>query len=593
MLFSTSLTVFAENSGIFESRVINFVEQNQDTMAAMSVSIFSNQDVLFEQSFGYINIAERVANDSEAVFEWASVSKLLVPVSVMQLVERGLLDLNADISEYLPNDFLTKLSYDDPITMLHLLNHTAGFQETFLIWNPTGGDIPSLDEALMMFEPPQIFRPGEVTAYSNYGTALAGHIVEIISGKHFYAYIHENIFVPLGMTRTALLTDLSDNIWVRTQRGNIQCYTSDMQNMGTANFMTYLYPSGMATGTLSDLRKFGQALLPDEAGMSPLFRYPETLSQLHTPTSYYPNGITGRNYHGFWSMPHLADIVIGHEGNTSMSSVLLIDIENNFGAAVMTNQAHERIFNKQMMGIIFGEGDFSQLENSGNDVRVSGIFRASRGLQRGIFKSIGLINLRPFSQPDENTLTSLSLFTSYRVAPGIYRSEGYNDMSVLFFVAADESGNVQYVTAGSTDYVRMNLGVTIFEVVSLLLFVIAGIYSLVMVVTILLRKIHKKGQYQPNMRIGIYSVSFLALVNFIMFFLNTTSTTITQTMVAVHGIMFILFALVIVTFVVLFALRTISTNLTKMQKLQGVAAFVAGVIMVINIIYWQLWMFWI
>lgn len=125
VIFLFNNTVFAETPDLHEI-IENFAARNQDTTAAVSIGVFTSHDVLFEQNLGYIDIAGRVVNDSNAVFERA-VSKLLVSVSAMQLAEQGLLDLDADIRDILPYGFLTKLSYDDPITMLHLLNHTAGF----------------------------------------------------------------------------------------------------------------------------------------------------------------------------------------------------------------------------------------------------------------------------------------------------------------------------------------------------------------------------------------------------------------------------------------------------------------------------------
>lgn len=155
----------------------------------------------------------------------------------MQLVEQEKLDLNADLRAYLPDNFFKKLKYDDPITMLNLMNHNAGWQDVYVDTAPiTNEDAarPGLGVAVKLLEPAQVFRPGEYTAYSNYGASLAGYIVERISGKPFYEYVHDNIFTPLGMEHTALNYDLSDNLWVKKQRQNIACYTSDLQSLGAA-----------------------------------------------------------------------------------------------------------------------------------------------------------------------------------------------------------------------------------------------------------------------------------------------------------------------------------------------------------------------
>ena len=113
-------------------------------------------------------------------------AKLLVWVSVMQLYEQGKLELDRDISHYLPDGFLSNLSYDMPVTMLNLMNHNAGFQEVYADVMVTDADyIVSLEEALRKHKPAQIYKPGTVTAYSNWGVALAGFIVEQVSGVSF------------------------------------------------------------------------------------------------------------------------------------------------------------------------------------------------------------------------------------------------------------------------------------------------------------------------------------------------------------------------------------------------------------------------
>src|SRR5699024_5723684 len=123
------------------------------------------------------------------VFEWGSCSKILIWISVMQLVEDGLLDLNKDIQGYLPEDFTMPNSYDEPITILHLMNHNAGFDDSYtdlMVLNPV--KMPTLRQALEQADIKQVFRPGDVVAYSNYGSALAAYIVEVISGMDYREY---------------------------------------------------------------------------------------------------------------------------------------------------------------------------------------------------------------------------------------------------------------------------------------------------------------------------------------------------------------------------------------------------------------------
>src|SRR5690606_29974858 len=92
--------------------------------------------------------------------------------------------------------------YDgEPVTLRHVMTHTAGFQETVRrLISDEPGDMVSLERYVKDNVPARIFPPGEVPAYSNYATALAGYIVERASGQSFDEYLEQHIFEPLGMT---------------------------------------------------------------------------------------------------------------------------------------------------------------------------------------------------------------------------------------------------------------------------------------------------------------------------------------------------------------------------------------------------------
>jgi len=601
LLLTTTLPAFAIGSSVTElyEAIESFVAEHEATTAAVSIAVFNSHDVLFEQAYGYINIAEDSVNDFDVVFEWGSTTKLIVSVSAMQLAEQGRLDLSADIRTYLPNGFLTGLAYDDTITMLHLLNHTAGFQESIReLHLPQISNFRPLGEALQVLQPVQINRPGEVIAYSNFGMALAGYIIEQIAGQPFYAYVHEHIFAPLGMTQTALLPDLSDNPWVRAQRAYTHCYTTNLQSLGVMDFGIQWYPTGMATGTISDLRKFGQALLPDADGMSPLFGSAQTLQRLHTPTFYYPDGITSQNHHGFWTEPYLYGTVIGHGGNTlGMTAALKVDVEHGLGLVVMTNQAGEQIFNRQMSRIIFGDADFTQMGNSANDVRVSGVFRSAQSFRRGIFRPLALLdvpNTIPIFQQDDTTLSVPIFGNLYSVAPGVYRSDESAMISnLMLFVSAGENGIAQSFTIMVSEFTKTSWAILIFEIIALLLFVISGFYGLLALIWHVVQRLCKKEQLLSLYCAFISTAAFLALVNFVLFFFIGMPTATSLTMIRVHGIVFILLSPVILVCAVVLLMKMRASTLSKRQKRQTIRVTIMGAFTLLNVIYWQLWMFWV
>ena len=358
-----------------EREIDAYVEKNKDRLAAMSISVFTAQGVLLEKAYGYTDVDGAVPNDVETVFEWGSITKTLIWISAMQLVEQGKLDLNADIRTYLQESFFTMLRYDEPITMLHLMNHTSGWPRnanwgTAYIENTENPKFVELVEELRNREPPQENRPGEVQQYSNYAPPVAAYVIECITGVPFYNYVHDNIFVPSGMRQTAFKTDLSDNEWVKQQRMKLNCWKYDplfkLQTLGVENGIDPLYPAGMGTGTLSDLRRYGQVLLSDANGESPLFEKGETLALLYTLTRDISRPIEegdaiygDSNFavsHGFRSETRfLTENTIGHAGGTlGCSSNLIVDKDIGIGMAVMSNQPEDTCFCVNIPGMVFG-----------------------------------------------------------------------------------------------------------------------------------------------------------------------------------------------------------------------------------------------
>ena len=571
-----------------QTTIDQYVAEHQMTTAAMSVSVFDHEQVLFEHSYGHIHIESQRANHPDAVFEWGSAGKLLVYVSVLQLAEQGLLDLEADIRLVLPEGFFTKLSYDDPITMIHLLNHTAGFQEAATELFTSMETAPrSLEESLRLLQPPQIFRPGTYSGYSNFGTTLAAYIVALIAEQPFHEYVHAHIFSPLGMTQTALAPDLMDNPWVREQRALIYCYSSSLDPLGNLSLMIQWYPAGMATGTISDFRRFGQGLLVDEEGLIPLFQYPETVTSFHQATLYFSDGVTGRNYHGFLSEPWLEGHVIGHGGNTAgMSAQLAIDIENNWGAVIMTNQAGEMVFCRRMLGEIFGRRDLTQFDNLANAGMVSGLYRSTRTFQRGIFRLGSLMGVMPIIGEEINEGAPIT-----EVAPGVFFMD---EPAFLIFATANEEGRVESLSMIFMSFVRSSWSGFIFELIILALFVIAALYGLIGLIKILVKKLRKKEQVLVKVRGVIHIGSLLALMNTVWMLLVATLTLgISQTAVTIHGILFILLALMILFSVGVSFFQMRELELSKKQKRQLIYTLSMGSFVILNLLYWQLWMFWV
>ena len=398
-------------------RIEQFVAAHKDTTAGMAVTVFDSENELYTGCFGYTDVERKIRTEHNSVFEWGSTTKLLVWTSVMQLYEQGRVDLDRDVRDYLPEGFLKNLRFDTPVTMTHLMNHSAGFQEMLWdVFSDIEDNIPELGQLLSHRQPEQIYEPGRVTAYSNWGVALAGYIVECIAGQPFYAYVNQHIFAPLGMKHTSLKPDYSDNAFVREGWDKLVCYTTDCKRLEPSRYFIPIYPAGSCVSTIGDYLKFAQALLSRD---SALFAKPETHDLLFSPTSFYAGTDIPRNCHGLWMIPYEKP-VYGHGGNTAgCSAYILLSPEENIGMAVMTNQSGEIIYNGEMAELLFGKYSEPAYRQTGRGIP-EGFFKSARTVLRGPIRVYSLFALTAYDQ------TSRERFWVWNRDSGVV-SEPYGD----------------------------------------------------------------------------------------------------------------------------------------------------------------------
>jgi CubicO group peptidase (beta-lactamase class C family) len=166
------------------------------------VVVVKDGQPLTMRGYGYSDLKTRKPVDPNlTLFRPGSVSKLFTWTSVMQLVQAGKLDLDADVNTYL--DFKIPPRDGKPITLRNLMTHTPGFSETAKYLIEFGEKHPQpLGKILSRWVPERIYAPGTMPAYSNYGASVAGYIVERVSGEPFDTYIQRHILAPAGMAHS-------------------------------------------------------------------------------------------------------------------------------------------------------------------------------------------------------------------------------------------------------------------------------------------------------------------------------------------------------------------------------------------------------
>jgi CubicO group peptidase (beta-lactamase class C family) len=602
LCMSVSLNAFAEEgegvlpSGVsysnIEAVIDAYVEEHKDTTAAVSVAVFTDSSVLMEKAYGYSDIENKITNGKDTVFEWGSCSKLLVWTSAMQLVEKGKIDLNEDIRKYLPEDFLKKLRFGTPITMLNLMNHNAGWQETVSdLFIKDKKDVKELGDALKLIEPEQIHEPGKIVAYSNWGTALAGYIVERVSGQRFDDYVHEHIFKPLGMEHTALNADLSDNEWVEEKRKEVKCYTTESESLGSSIYYLSLYPAGMATGTIGDFIKFGQAFLSEEGEKSPLFEKRQTLDEMLSPSLLFADGTTARNFHGFWT-DELGVPVLWHDGGTyGSSSWFTIDPKSGTGMIILTNQYHESIYNCGLLPKVFGK--YEEAPDTVPTEDISGIYQASRTVFKGFAKPYSLFTLMPFKPKGEGKYSAGANNTVTSLGKGFYLMDMGGLKQFVMYKTIDEEGNRVLQLPGS-DYVEVNGYGVITKCALLALLILAALYGIFALINSFIGFLgHKKslgiiGKFRTIVNASV----IITVIMFVYISLKLLSNAPLLKEILWSVILNGVLALVPVAYAVTLAVNWKKLKGKGKDKRKLIMTCLAGIIMTINVIFWESYKFW-
>ncbi|WP_204601972.1 serine hydrolase domain-containing protein [Paremcibacter congregatus] len=245
------------------------------------VAVMKGGEIIFSKGYGYIDVEKRTPVDpATSLFRPGSISKLFTWVSVMQMVEQGKLDLDVDVNRYLKKFQLKDSWPGQPVTLRHILTHTAGFEDGFLgyliIDDPTR--IVPLSESLASHQPVRVNAPGEHTAYSNWGTALAGLIVANVSGLEFNAYIQKNIFDVLGMRHSSFVEPLPPALDVNMAKA--YDYEAGKYIEKNYEIVSNFGPAGAAAASAHDMVLFARALMNGGADGDKRILKPETLQQM-------------------------------------------------------------------------------------------------------------------------------------------------------------------------------------------------------------------------------------------------------------------------------------------------------------------------
>ena len=302
-------------------------------IAGAVVIVVKDGRVLLKKGYGYADVATRQPVDPDTtLFRPGSVSKLFTWTAVMQQVEAGRINLDQDVNTYL--DFKIPSYQGRPVTMRNLMTHTGGFEEdikNLLTYDPKGP--PPLAEVIKAHVPARIFPPGEVPAYSNYGAALAGYIVQRVSGQPFDAYIEQHIFAPLAMTHASFRQPLPQVLRPLMAKGYMTASgpPSDYEMVGLA-------PAGSSAVSGGDMAHFMIAHLQDGAYEGQRILQPATAQMMHDTALTTISPQLHRMLLGFYETDRNGHRIISHGGDTRVfHSDLNLFLDDHVGLFIAVN----------------------------------------------------------------------------------------------------------------------------------------------------------------------------------------------------------------------------------------------------------------
>ncbi len=388
-------------------------------IAGATFAAVQDGQVLLAKGYGYADIEKkRPVSADRTLFRPGSVSKLFAWTAVMQLFEQGKIDLNADVNTYL-RGFKIPATFPEPITMIHLLTHTPGFEEKaegMAVRKPE--DLEPLGKFLAEHIPARVRPPGQLTSYSNYGSALAGYIVETVSGMSFEDYVEECIFKPLGMGHSTFRQPLPANLAGDMSVG--YKYEDGVFAPQEFELLNGMAPAGTLSTTAADMAKFMIAHLQNGLYGEARILNDETARLMHTQLFTHDPRLPG-NAHGFWQVIYNDLAAIGHGGDTILfHSELLLIPQPNLGLFVSYNSVGgaggareelvsgilDRYFPAPPMAGPRPSENFKKRAG-----RFSGVYVASR-VNASTFEKLGRLVMNLRVKPTDNNTLLLSFFSN-------------------------------------------------------------------------------------------------------------------------------------------------------------------------------------
>jgi CubicO group peptidase (beta-lactamase class C family) len=373
----------------------------RDHIAGVDVAVVSASAVLFAKGYGTAALYPVKQMNADTLTRVGSISKTVVWIALMQLVEEGRISLDDPINRFLPPTLqISDAGFAEPIRVKHLMTHTAGFEETIL------GHMEIDDARLEMpvatylsrYRPRRVLPPGKIAVYSNYGAALAGMIVAQVSKLPWELYAEQRVLRPLGMHAATFRENLPQELasargLPRSMDAAETAHLSEgflWQNAklqeAPPEYITHYAPAGALVASANDMTVYMQAFLDPKR-----FATAGVLSEQSVHTMFQPSFSNAQSFgtihHGLFQFPFPeSQLAIGHDGDTRYQhAIMLIVPTMDLGIFVGVNTDSGLRLVEQLPGLVGtylqGEAQRSEvlpMHSMGGSPHVEGTYRSLR-----------------------------------------------------------------------------------------------------------------------------------------------------------------------------------------------------------------------
>ena len=330
-----------KNTKRFDSmraKINEWVERGE--IPSVSVAVAKGGEIVWEESFGWADREKMIKATPNTMYSLASVSKPMTATGLMVLVEKEKVDLQHSVNAYIhPSTIKSFVGNSDSIKVKHVLHHSSGLPlHSNFYYSDESIPMPEVEESINRYGI-SVYPVGRVYQYSNFGYGLLGHIIHKASGRNFEAFMKNEVFLPLGLTRTSLHigSGLEEYAAIRYDKDNNPIPYYYFDHDGASAFYSSTH----------DLIRFAMFHLKNRIPGQAHILSEETLDRMHTDRD--PGvSIEDNQYYAFGWVNILDENgynIITHDGGMpGVSTTIDLVPSENLAVVILMNCSDDRLY---------------------------------------------------------------------------------------------------------------------------------------------------------------------------------------------------------------------------------------------------------